>query len=63
MLDDTWALINDQPDAIKLYGSNPSKGKEHNSNFRKMLSRKFHEVIQAHHQVVYLLEPSWIRTS
>jgi hypothetical protein len=44
ILDETWALIKDQPDAIKLYGSNPSKGKEFNSLFRKTLSRKFNEV-------------------
>ena len=45
ILDETWALIKDQPDAIKLYGSNPSKGMEFNSLFRKTLSRKFNEVI------------------
>ena len=45
VLDETWALVKDQPDAIKLYGSNPSRGMEFNSLFRKTLSRKFNEVI------------------
>ena len=40
-----WALINDQPYAIKLHCNYLLKGKEHNSNFKKMLSRKFNEVI------------------
>jgi hypothetical protein len=37
ILDETRALIRDQPDAIKLYGSNPSKGMEFNSLFRNTL--------------------------
>ena len=45
ILDDTWAVINDMPDAIKLYGKNPVAGKGYNSDFRKVLSRKFNEVI------------------
>jgi hypothetical protein len=40
ILDETWALIKDQSGAIKLYGSNPSKGKGFNSLFGKTLSCK-----------------------
>jgi hypothetical protein len=45
ILDDTWALVSDMPDAVKRYGSNPCNGMAFNSEFRKVLSRKFDEVI------------------
>jgi len=45
ILEETFALVKDQPDAIKLYGSNPSKGLEYNSLFRKTFSRKLNEVM------------------
>ncbi len=43
-LDETWALVSDMPDAKKRYGTNPCNGKDFNSDFRKMLTRKFDEV-------------------
>ena len=44
ILDDTWALVSEMPDPEKRYGSNPCNGKAFNSEFRKILSRKFDEV-------------------
>ena len=43
-LDETWALVKDKDDAVKRYGTNPCNGKGYNSDFRKVLSRKFDEV-------------------
>ena len=44
VIEQTWLLIKDRPDAQRLYASNNSVGKGYNNNFRKMLVRKFLEV-------------------
>ena len=57
ILDETWALISDKADAIRLYGKNPIAGKGYNSEFRKVLSRKFLEVT-SFSNALHLLQPA-----
>ena len=57
ILDETWALISDKADAIRLYGKNPIAGKGYNSEFRKVLSRKFLEVT-SFSNTLHLLQPA-----